>query len=147
MITEHLLYNSHSSVWPIIFTAANKDKIIIWVSHSVVVNALRCGWEISSSSLSTDNKLDDKFIRNLSKILSRNLLSDTPQVVRWKVCRKLGPYKSSKLNHAPPHPCSSFLWECHSLGWLKLEHLPYSIRPGWCNNWVASTRIAGQLEM
>ncbi len=42
---------------------------------------------------------------------------------------------------------NSFLWECHSLGWLKMEHLPYSIRPGWCNNWVASTRIAGQIEM
>ncbi len=44
----------------------NKEQLI-GVSHSLVVNALRCRWEILSLSLPTDEKkLYDKFIRNLS---------------------------------------------------------------------------------
>ena len=49
--------------------------------------------------------------------------SVTSLVVRRAICRKLGTYKLCKLYHAFPHPCSSFLWDYHSLGWLKMEHL------------------------
>ncbi len=116
-------------------------------SHCVVVNALHCGWEISSSILSTDNKLSWQIHLQYVQYTFPQPSTWHSLVVRRGICWKLRPQTSCKLNHALSNPCYSFLWEWHSIGWLKMEHLPYSIRPGWCNNSVAYTRIVGTVEI
>ncbi len=96
------------------------DNWCSWLAHCTVVNKYRVQFFLDRqwTYLINSFTIYQEYYHATSSMI---LL-----VVRREICRNLGPYYTYKLNNT----CSSFLWECHSLGCPIIEHLPCSIRPG-----------------